>query len=86
MRGRLELLRGVGTKADSSLAITSCSAERAMSRVRIVKNRLRTTMKDDWFSSLMILSAERDILDRIRVDDIISGFAKASDKLTSMLI
>ena len=57
-----------------------------MSRVRIVKNRLRTTMKDDWFSSLMILSAERDILDRIRVDDIISGFAKASDKLTSMLI
>ena len=43
-------------------------------------------MKDDWFSSLMILSAERDILDRIRVDDIISGFAKASDKLTSMLI
>ena len=59
-----------------------------MSRVRIVKNRLRTTMKDDWFSSLMILSAERDIglLDRIRVDDIINGFAKASDKLTSMLI
>ena len=56
-----------------------------MSRVRIVKNRLRTTMKDDWFSSLMILSAERDILDHIRVD-IISGFAKASDKLTSMLI
>ena len=36
-RGRLELLRGVGTEADSSLAITSCSAERAMSRVRIVK-------------------------------------------------
>ena len=59
-----------------------------MSRVRIVKNRLRTTVKDDWFSSLMILSAERDIglLDRIRVDDIINGFAKASDKLTSMLI
>ena len=81
-RGRLELLRGVGKEAD----ITSCSAERAMSRVRIVKNRLRTTVKDDWFSSLMILSAERDILDRIRVDDIINGFAKASDKLTSMLI
>ena len=57
-----------------------------MSRVGIVKNRLRTTMKDDWFSSLMILSAERDILDHIYVDDIISGFAKASDKLTSMLI
>jgi len=57
-----------------------------MRRVGIVKNRLRTTMKDDWFSSLMILSAERDIFDRIRVDDIINGFAKASDKLTSMLI
>jgi Domain of unknown function (DUF4371) len=33
-----------------TLPVTSCSAERTMSRVRIVKNRLRSTMLDDWFS------------------------------------
>ena len=35
-----------------SLAVTSSTAERAMSKVRIIKNRLRTTMLDDWFASL----------------------------------
>ena len=40
-----------------TLAVTSSSAERAMSRVKIIKNRLRSTMLDDWFSSLMILSS-----------------------------
>jgi len=45
-----------------SLAITSCNAERAMSQVRIIKNRHRSTMLDDWFSALMVLSAEKDLL------------------------
>ena len=40
-----------------TLAITSSNAERSMSRARIIKNRLRTTMLDDWFSSLMIIAA-----------------------------
>ena len=40
-----------------TLAVTSSSAESAMSRVRIIKNRLRSTMLDDWFSSLMILAS-----------------------------
>jgi len=30
-----------------SIAVTSCSAERAMSRIRIVKNSMRSTMLDD---------------------------------------
>ncbi len=31
----------------SSIAVTSCSNERTLSRVRIIKNRLRSTMQDD---------------------------------------
>jgi len=48
-----------------SLAITSCSTERAMrlSRVWIITNRLRSTMLDDLFSALMVLSAENDLLE-----------------------
>ena len=69
-----------------SLPITSCSAERAMSRVRIIKNRLRSTMLDDWFSALMVLSAERDLLESLAIDDIINRFARCSSALQKQLV
>jgi hypothetical protein len=69
-----------------TLAITSSSAERAMSRVRIIKNRLRTTMLDDWFSSMMILACEKDILQTLPADLIIDHFAMCSTKLQKQLI
>ena len=69
-----------------TLAITSSSAERSMSRVRIIKNRLRTTMLDDWFSSLMIIAAEKDIVNKIPVDPIIDQFAISSKPLQKLLL
>jgi hypothetical protein len=68
-----------------SLAITSSSAERVMSKIKIVKNRLRTTMLDDWFSSLTILASEKDILDQISVETIIDKFATSSTPLSKLL-
>ena len=70
----------------ASLAVTSCSAERAMSRVKIVKNRLRSTMLDDWFSALLVLAAEKDLLDNINENDIIDRFAMCSLPLQKELI
>jgi len=69
----------------ASLAVTSSSAERVLSRVRIIKNRLRTSMADDWFSSLTILAAESDILHTISIDDIINSFAQLSPRLRTHL-
>lgn len=69
-----------------SLAITSSSAERAMSRVRLIKNRLRTTMLDDWFSSLMVLASEKDVLERIAINRIIDNFATVSTPLQKLLM
>ena len=73
-------------KISVSLAITSASAERATSRVRLIKNRLRTSMLDDWFSSLLILASEKDILENIPVDKIIDRFAATSKPLQKLLI
>jgi len=64
-----------------SIAITSCSAEWAMSRVRIIKHHLRSTMFDDWFSALIVLSAEKDLLESLAIDDIINRFAHCSSTL-----
>jgi hypothetical protein len=69
----------------ATLAVTSCSAERAMSRVKIIKNRLRSTMLDDWFSSLVVLASERDILERLKSNDIIDKFALSSRPVRNLL-
>ena len=53
----------------ATIAVTSCSAERVMSRVKIIKNRLRSTMLDDWFSALTILASQRDIVDGLNTDE-----------------
>lgn len=69
----------------ATVAVTSCSAERVMSRVKIIENRLRSTMKDDWFSSLTIMASERDILDSLSATEITDTFAQCSSKLKRIL-
>ena len=69
-----------------SLAVTSSTAERAMSKVRIIKNRLRTTMLDDWFSSLMVIANEKDVVESLPVDSIIDSFAACSAPLQQLLL
>jgi hypothetical protein len=64
-----------------SLPVTSCSAERTMSKVRIVKNRLRTTMLDDCFSALVVLASERDILQSLTAEAITDSLAVLSAPL-----
>jgi hypothetical protein len=61
--------------------VTSCSAERPLSRVRIIKIRLRSTMQDDWFSSLTLLAYERDISESLRVEEVVDNIARLSASL-----
>ena len=70
----------------ASLAVTSASAERVLSRVRIIKNRLRTPMKDDWFAALTILASEQDVMSSISTEDIINSFSECSSRLRAYLI
>ena len=73
----------------ASLAVTSCSscsAERAMNKVKIVKASLRSTMLDDWFSALLVLAAEKDVLDSLSDNDIVDKFARCSQPLQKQLI
>lgn len=69
-----------------SLAVTSCSAERTMSRLKIVKNRLRNSMGDSWLSSLLILSCENNVLSQIQNEEIINKFATTSVQRKKLLL
>jgi hypothetical protein len=69
-----------------SIPSTSCSAERSLSRLRIIKNRLRSSMTDSWLSSLMVLASEKDILQAIDLDELINKFAHQSALLKKSLM
>ncbi|KAK3929784.1 Zinc finger MYM-type protein 1 [Frankliniella fusca] len=53
-----------------TLPVTSASTERSFSKLKIIKNRLRSTMGQDRLESLMIISCEHDIV--IDVEEVIS--------------
>ena len=69
-----------------TLPASSCSAERALSRLRIIKNRLRSTMCDEWMKSLMVLTSEKDILRTFTNDEIIDNYVVLSDRLQQQLL
>ena len=73
-------------KVLATLPVASCSAERAISRLEIIKNRLRSTTSDERLDSLMILASETDALDTISTDVIIDKFAMSSDVLKKLLL
>jgi hypothetical protein len=68
------------------LPVSSASAERALNKLKIVKNRLRTSMTDDTLASLLLLAAEQDIMTQLTSDDIIARLVKSHPSLKSHLL
>lgn len=62
------------------LMVTNCSAERSFSKLKLIENRLRTSMTQERLVSLAIMSLESDILQGIDYSDIINDFARAKSR------
>jgi len=58
-----------------TLPISSCKAERAFSKLLLIKNPLRTALKEDKLNALTILSSEQDIIREMDFSEKISNFA-----------
>ena len=52
-----------------SLMVTNCSGERSFSRLKKIKNELRSTMSQDMLSALSSLFIENDKLRQTNCDD-----------------
>ena len=52
------------------------SSERSFSKLRLIKNYLRSTMCEDRLSNLAILSIENEISNELNVSELIAQFAK----------
>lgn len=66
-----------------TLPISSASPERAFSKLKLVKTRLRSTMCEDRLEALMVMSCESDI--PIDPDNIINRMASYSTNLSKLL-
>ena len=71
-----------------SLMVTNCSGERSFSRLKNIKNELRSTTSQERLSGVSILCIESDKLKQIYFDEMLHGFAltKARKKFHSLVL
>ena len=67
------------------LMATNCSAERSFSKLKLIENRLRTSMTQERLVNLAIMSIDSDILREIHFTTIITDFAAAKSRKVSGL-
>jgi hypothetical protein len=60
------------------LTIPVASPERSFSKLKLLKNYLRSTMSLERLNGLVMCTIEKDILDDINVDTIVEDFASRS--------
>jgi len=66
-----------------TLPVSSASPERAFSKMKLIKTRLRSTMGEERLESLMLISCEKDIT--LCPDEIINTFSNNSIILKKIL-
>lgn len=60
-----------------SLPVSVASAETSFSKLKFIKNYLRSTMHQDRLSNLALLSIESDLSENLNVEQIVDQFANA---------
>lgn len=67
-----------------TIPATSASCERSFSKLKLIKTRLRSTMKQNLLEPLMLLSCERNI--DINEDEAVNNYANSSQILKEALL
>ncbi|XP_071718677.1 uncharacterized protein [Rutidosis leptorrhynchoides] len=57
-----------------TLSVSTATTERGFSAMKIIKNRLRNKMSDDFLASSLVVYIEKDIAERFDSESIISDF------------
>ncbi len=63
------------------LPVTVASNERTFSRLKLIKNRLRSKMLDDRLMNLILWASEKDILDSINLNELVTVWGTNKDRL-----
>lgn len=68
-----------------TLSFTQVECERAFSKLKIIKNRLRSSMTQQKLEAFMLMSTETQLLEAIEFDEILTILKKTSNTLSKML-
>ena len=68
-----------------TLPLTSCCAERAFSKLKIIKSRLRSTMNQERLQSLMFMSIESDIMEGLDTEKLVQDFVDISPRRMNLV-
>lgn len=63
-------------KINYTLPVSSATAERSFSRLKLIKTYLRSTISEDRLSNLAILSIEKNIAENMDYNNVIETFSK----------
>jgi len=63
-----------------TMAVSVAGCERSFSKLKLIKNYLRSTMSSLRLSNLAILSIEREVTDSIDFEDVITEFANRKSR------
>ena len=63
-----------------TLPVSTASAERAFSSMKIIKTRLRNTMEDDFLANNLLVNIEGELLEKYSYEDIIEDFKCAKER------
>ena len=67
------------------LMVSNCSSERSFSKLKLIENRLRTSMKQGRHVYLTMMSIKSDILRELDFNGIIRDFAIQKSRKVSIL-
>jgi hypothetical protein len=67
------------------MMVSNCNGERSLSKMKIIKNRLRTTMKHGRLTYLSLLNVESDLLQEMDLRERIINFASKNHVMCLLL-
>ncbi|KAL4090434.1 hypothetical protein QTP88_025270 [Uroleucon formosanum] len=76
----------IAYKSLCTIPATSVSSERSFSKVKLVKTRLRSTIGQGRLEGLLLLSCEKDLSDKINIQEVIDKLANKSTILKKALM
>jgi len=68
-----------------TVPVTIASAERSFSKLKLLKNYLRSTMSQERLNGLAMCTIEKDILDTIDLDTVLDDFASRNARRSIFL-
>jgi len=63
-----------------SMMVTNCTGERSFSKLKLIKNELRSRMMQERLNCLSVMSIESDVLESLNFDDVIRDFAESKTR------